>query len=160
MDSTTESRSTANASRERTPRSRLPSRYRIGSSNQPRPSGSYERSPFGNACCNAPSVTGFNSQRRVLLVRSSAVAPLMRSRVSSPRENGFTILSNGCQVIASARASDPTQSTVNSSAPISRHHSTRRHDSSGVKSAGARYRFIKLKLGQRPSVGHGMRGDR
>jgi hypothetical protein len=73
----------------------------------------------------------------------------MRSRVVSLREKGFAIFSNGCQIVASARASDPTQSTVNSSAPISRHHSTRRHDSSAVKSAGARYRFIKLKLRER-----------
>jgi hypothetical protein len=42
------------------------------------------------------------------------------------------------------------QSIVNSSAPISRHHSTNRQLSAAEKSAGARYRFIKLKLLERP----------
>ncbi len=118
----------------------------MGSSKHPFGAGSYASNPPDSACFSASIVTVFSSQSRVLRVRSSAVRPLMRSRISSPREYGFTTLSNGRQVWASARALDPTQSIVNSSAPSARHHSTSRHVSAVEKSAGARYRLTRVKF--------------
>src|SRR5512132_19236 len=70
----------------------------------------------------------------------------MRSRIFSPRENGFTSVSNRVQNFLATTPSVPRESIVNSSAPRFLHHSTRRQVSAAVKSLGARYRLTGTKL--------------
>jgi hypothetical protein len=137
-------RRTVNASCESTPSIMSPRRYNTGFSNQASLRGSYCINPAGSACRSALIEASLSCHTDVGRVSSSAVGPLIRSRIFSPSANGSTTFWNCCHGLAVVAASEPKQSIVNSSAPCRLHQSTSRQVSSIEKSLGVRYRLTTM----------------